>query len=1313
MKQLSSALGLFILLISASSILANPLSVQFSSCLDEFPSDLSQDALMNITNVYANLVPKDVAKFLGLIGGGQQEVLRIDMIGSTGTVIEGYNNETGKLATLFHDTEAAHLSVWRSASWLCESLLPPDLTRPYGEANETYCPLPAGDFALNISVPLFHNYALTTLRTRVRIVDTNTEANTLACYDLEVTPWTQGSWYYSLIRWFPICIAIGIWIVTWLARFAAGWVVGSGVTEYEVKEGGHGAAAAAKRDARMRKWGTMVVSGLSGERFSVSGGLLRFATPGLRDVVQYIQFMTVLGMIAVAWPAYAYPILAQGAWVDLIGNVTVISGLSDKHVSGYATTYTPPSEFARMISNVTLPIYLDPLAFNPLLDLHDSAAGLASFATTIGLRDTDLFPTCMIIFLIITAAIVLISMALWSLHAMLEFMSPSRPPSSRPGYGKRLSSLGSSPRASLGGKEAFEPRTIAGLDIDGMPINVSRTQLVGPSRTRKVWLRFRPKGEAGAFHAAAMYGNLLRLIMMFHLPITAFSIYQLSSSQASIVSRVLAALTFVFISILIPTFIMWKIFRTASGKLYDATRTLLSLGTMYNVFIEGKQMFRVYPLLVSLIEGIAIGAGQKSGLAQAVIFIVAELVLLILASFFYPWGEGASMGAPNAFMGIIRVISVLLTMLISPSFGMPTAVTDWLTYVILLLQAIVMAYFFFMLITKIVEGLIRLFGGVHFDESTSPLDGGLFAAIMDLDCFNGGRGGKAAARRRRKKGSEQLQKNVTAAGSLTTQRMLDRNSQGIPRQDSEGALSYLTSNPSFGDPSQATQGYFPVHQPPLGPPPRPDYERHYEDDTPNEPIMNAWRPPIVSPPTSPPTNSPSGPSFSVVRGGRADFANPYSVIDTGRGPQAGPSSRPASAIPTPSQSPMPLLPPNQGRGLRPNNQGLMPPRLDTIPKRRSLNDLKEDSSPSSEYPDSQKKQTMAKRLSSGPKAWFGKQPEPESPSESEDEGVGPQGRLPRPFEAVPSPLGQKRGWRAALGLTRRTDDTSERARDENRVRKDALAAQSGSLFAGVEAPKTSFAVKRKDNAPKVARYSSWRESPQRFSLATTGEKSSSGSIPKVSIDVPSSDLRGASTSTTTTTTTTNERSFRVKRMGQSRPEAMESYTALPVLEAAGSRRNSTIDPTSEPTLARGAAPDTAPPRRTSQGAAGLWGDLEEFGGSRVDPNQAAKPQRASASTSLPVTRSRPVVASTEREKTFKVRRSQQYTPPAIPPPESTQPTSSFVVKRSTYEPRRSGENLGSFDFERGEPSGSSLDLLGQGQGSSRTSLGGDGIQRPM
>ena len=180
-------------------------------------------------------------------------------------------------ATLFTSTTTAGISVYSSTAWLCNSLFPSTLPEPYIPNNTTYCPLPAGDFALNLSIPLSRSYALTTLRTQIRIVDTTAAANTLACVNVDFTPYHRSGWYYRLLLWLPVATAIGFWAATWGARFAAGWLVGSGVAEYEQKEG-HGPRIrrVGKKEATLRKWGTMIVSGLSGERLSVSGGLLRF-----------------------------------------------------------------------------------------------------------------------------------------------------------------------------------------------------------------------------------------------------------------------------------------------------------------------------------------------------------------------------------------------------------------------------------------------------------------------------------------------------------------------------------------------------------------------------------------------------------------------------------------------------------------------------------------------------------------------------------------------------------------------------------------------------------------------------------------------------------------------------------------------------------------------------------------------------------------------------------------------------------------------------------------------------------------------------
>ena len=322
---------------------------------------------------------------------------------------------------------------------------------------------------------------------------------------------------------------------------------------------------------------------------------------------------------------------------------------------------TPLSAYQSQIADTTSPLYLDNTK-NPLLDLRGASSGMESFARAVGIRSQDLFGTCLVLFLFITAAIFLISMIFWISHACTEAFG-DRPAPVTPRAVKRQS-YGST-TASLG------PEKNVSYEMTSLPSTAPQTR--GPSRLRRAWWRFRPRGEAGAFHAAALYGNLLRIILIFHLPITVFSIHQLILQQASIVSRVFAGLAFAFISVAIPAAVLYKMHRTPSGKLYDATRTLLAMGTMYNHYVMDKQMFRAAPLAASLITGIVVGTGQASGLAQAVILVVVELVMLIIPAISYPWGEGASMGSVSALLGIMRVCCALLVMLMAPEVRLPQA----------------------------------------------------------------------------------------------------------------------------------------------------------------------------------------------------------------------------------------------------------------------------------------------------------------------------------------------------------------------------------------------------------------------------------------------------------------------------------------------------------------------------------------------------------------------------------------------------------------------------------------------------------------
>lgn len=85
----------------ATCALATPLQPTFSSCLSSYPPVAPASSQLDITNIYANLVPGTQASQLGLVGGGH-DVLRVDLIGTTGAEVLGYDNGTNKLGQRWH-----------------------------------------------------------------------------------------------------------------------------------------------------------------------------------------------------------------------------------------------------------------------------------------------------------------------------------------------------------------------------------------------------------------------------------------------------------------------------------------------------------------------------------------------------------------------------------------------------------------------------------------------------------------------------------------------------------------------------------------------------------------------------------------------------------------------------------------------------------------------------------------------------------------------------------------------------------------------------------------------------------------------------------------------------------------------------------------------------------------------------------------------------------------------------------------------------------------------------------------------------------
>lgn len=318
---------------------------------------------------------------------------------------------------------------------------------------------------------------------------------------------------------------------------------------------------------------------------------------------------------------------------------------------------------------------------NALFTLPQNASnGIQSFAYAVGIQPEDLFPNCLILFLGIVAATIAISTLLWALdyfmvavvfkYASRNGYSTNLPRSRSPAFNASISTR------SVLNKDAYDPtaspmvpeesKSLTGHSTGGNSIFGVGSRAVGSHRS---WWRLRT--DIGSFHGSVLHGNLVRILVLFHLPITTFSAYQMVQHGPGVshTSVALAALSFAVLSVLIPLHLVVKVTFTTTNKLYDETRTLLSLGPLYNHYRHGSQMFATLLFATNLVFGVTIGAGQKSGMAQAIIILVVEVVSALGTSIWLPWGSGASMGLISFLFCVARIVIAVLLVILTPTVG--------------------------------------------------------------------------------------------------------------------------------------------------------------------------------------------------------------------------------------------------------------------------------------------------------------------------------------------------------------------------------------------------------------------------------------------------------------------------------------------------------------------------------------------------------------------------------------------------------------------------------------------------------------------
>jgi len=320
---------------------------------------------------------------------------------------------------------------------------------------------------------------------------------------------------------------------------------------------------------------------------------------------------------------------------------------------------------------------------------------------------------------------------------------------------------------------------------------------------------------------------------------------------------------------------------TSTNKLYDETRTLLSLGPLYNHYRHGSQMFASMLFISNLAIGITIGAGQKSGTAQAIIILVVEVVSALVTSIWLPWGTGAGMGLISFLFCVARIVIAVLLIILTPAISIGAGAGGWVAYGILVILALVYLALLLMLLVKVVEALVRIIGGVGFDKSNHVVDTGLIGACGLLGCCG-------SRKRRRGRGHHSKSKTHHYRPSECAP-LRDPN-----RSKRDSDMSSYAPPHALRDPSTTGSKKGSLHS--ASPPSvlKPEHAlRPYREESDDESgyIMGAWQPfprgyvPVGdSPSPKVQQKQPASSSgFSRVGGGRAHVDSPYAITGNSSG----------------------------------------------------------------------------------------------------------------------------------------------------------------------------------------------------------------------------------------------------------------------------------------------------------------------------------------------------------------------------------------------------------------------------------------------
>lgn len=285
--------------------------------------------------------------------------------------------------------------------------------------------------------------------------------------------------------------------------------------------------------------------------------------------------------------------------------------------------------------------------------------------------------------------------------------------------------------------------------------------------------------ETGSFAV----GIVVRMFFnLFAFPLLVFTFFQffVSPRGSPVYLTVLAALLLVA-WLAIAAWIGHQLFRTLPREtLFTDNRLAMKFGTFYNTYTEQGSIFFAIDLLTVLLRSIAVGAVQRSGLAQIILLAVIEIFYFFSLIVYKPFDPDTSMNLVSCLTSGLRFVLIFLSLPFLNSLDVDLITRQWLGYVILVIHGLVILLFLMHAVQVVVEVLVRRSSASADDKSSTVF------CMKKLS--------------RRKKGTAMVEVKEPLAS-------MDSTNPEVKSYDENTLLSRGPTQKSFGNKSSLGGGY--------------------------------------------------------------------------------------------------------------------------------------------------------------------------------------------------------------------------------------------------------------------------------------------------------------------------------------------------------------------------------------------------------------------------------------------------------------------------------------------------------------------------